>query len=667
MASSTGWTYYGAGNDISFTGGYLRVLDAQDTSAGQQAYMKPITTVSNTSWSLDFDCRITSGSGNGQPTYFGLWSDADQTTATGDSITARCATNGVSGNAYISMDSHNDGTNVEGNVYCSGISQNTWYYLTLSRTSPTGASLACYSDTGRSSLIDTISMTISSDVIDLDNLGVKASVHSTYNGEVRLDNPNLELTTIIPPPTSTTGTIGTALQNPNLTYINSNLPDNTDTLSLGGFVKLDMVVPTITVEEDFSTDTWSKAKPSIAVVSGGIMTFTAQAGLTNSNGATTYDVGIANISDTEWVLRYSYQVPSGGYNPSTATEHATIGLSSEDSSVHGRTNQEGLFHRVYQKVGHNQYLVSSDENKNPEGTGGEFNTGFTNPDEETTARLYWEMKRVSAIQGSLQQYTDSSYGTTTGNLITVTMNTGQDNFRYIKILNDMNSGSGSVVYDFDDIKFYNGVTSAEPIPPTNTKLLKLNDVEFSVGTTTASVGVVGDTITLEDDFASDTWTGAGNSGTPTTVTISGGDLSAVNVAVAGDDRMYKAIGTTLSDTVWVLQFETNVSSSGSGQVILAGFVDGTGNLNGESILVHYTGGALIMREYNNSSLTEVGSGITISTGTQYYVTVTRTSLTGITLDVRTGSHTGTLVGSESGTITGSISLDTIQSGAYGRG
>ena len=38
---------------------------------------------------------------------------------------------------------------------------------------------------------------------------------------------------------STTGTIGTALKDPNLTYTDADLPDNTDTFSLGGFVKLD--------------------------------------------------------------------------------------------------------------------------------------------------------------------------------------------------------------------------------------------------------------------------------------------------------------------------------------------------------------------------------------------------------------------------------------------
>ena len=180
------------------------------------------------------------------------------------------------------------------------------------------------------------------------------------------------------------------------------------------------------------------------------------------------------------------------------------------------------------------------------------------------------------------------------------------------------------------------------------------------------------TLTFEDDFSSDTWTGCKNnacdSGAPTTVTISGGDLSAVSVNVASDDRMVKALGLTLSNTAWIYQFETNVSSTGT-HTGLVGLVSSGGNMNNTSILCDYNGSnKIIMREYN-SGLTEMGSGISISTGTQYYVTVIRTSLTGLTLEVRTGSHTGSHVSGspESGTITGATGLTHVQSGAYGRG
>jgi len=89
-------------------------------------------------------------------------------------------------------------------------------------------------------------------------------------------------------------------------------------------------------------------------------------------------------------------------------------------------------------------------------------------------------------------------------------------------------------------------------------------------------------------------------------------------------------------------------------------------MNNTSILCDYNGSKIIMREYN-SGLTVMGSGISISTSTQYYVTVTRTELDALTLEVREDSYSGSLVGSESGTITGATGLTTVQSGAYGRG
>jgi hypothetical protein len=157
------------------------------------------------------------------------------------------------------------------------------------------------------------------------------------------------------------------------------------------------------------------------------------------------------------------------------------------------------------------------------------------------------------------------------------------------------------------------------------------------------------------------WTSVGS-----TVTISSGALRAASVDTSSDDRMYKALGTTLSNGTWVCQFEANISTSN--HTTLIGLVDGQGNMNGESILCDYNGSKIIMREYNNSSLTEMGSGITVSTGTQYYVTVTRTATDGLKLEVRTGSHSGALVSgsAETGTITGATDLDTVQSGAYGR-
>ena len=200
--------------------------------------------------------------------------------------------------------------------------------------------------------------------------------------------------------------------------------------------------------------------------------------------------------------------------------------------------------------------------------------------------------------------------------------------------------------------------------------IKYLDAKRLQGTNAERLALTTGEPTFEDNFSSDDWTGCKNdacdSGAPTTVTISGGDLSAVSVDVASDDRLRKALGLTLSNTAWVCRFEANVSSTGT-HTTLIGLVDSGGNMNNTSILCDYNASNKIRMAEYNSGLTLMGSGISISTGTQYYVTVIRTALDGLTLEVRTGSHSGSLVGSESGTITGATDLDHVQSGAYGRG
>ena len=164
------------------------------------------------------------------------------------------------------------------------------------------------------------------------------------------------------------------------------------------------------------------------------------------------------------------------------------------------------------------------------------------------------------------------------------------------------------------------------------------------------------------DFSSDSgWTQVGS-----TVAISTGALRASTVNTGSDDRIHKALGYTLSNSKWTCQFEVTLSSSNYVSIITLS--DGSNTLNAyDTIHVDYGSSKLKMREYNGSSQGLNSTGITTSNGTNYFVTLSRLSATKLKLDVRTGSHTGTLVGSETGTInSGTVDLDTIQSGAYGR-
>ena len=182
-------------------------------------------------------------------------------------------------------------------------------------------------------------------------------------------------------------------------------------------------------------------------------------------------------------------------------------------------------------------------------------------------------------------------------------------------------------------------------------------------TPTNSAGLVDEKATLvtAEAQAIAGWTSVGS-----TVTISNGALRAVSLNTNSDDRMYKALGLTVSNTAWVCQFEANISTSN--HTTLIGLTDGTGNLNAyDTILCDYNGSNIIMREYNGSTIGLNSTGIAVSTGIQYYITLTRTDDDGLKLDIRTDSHSGTLVGTETGTIGATtVDLDTVQSGAYGR-
>ena len=128
------------------------------------------------------------------------------------------------------------------------------------------------------------------------------------------------------------------------------------------------------------------------------------------------------------------------------------------------------------------------------------------------------------------------------------------------------------------------------------------------------------------DFSSD----SGWNQTGTTVAISSNALRATTVNTASDDRITKSLGYTLSNSKWTCQFEVTPSSSNHTNIIA--LTDGSGNLNAyDTILVDYASSKLKMREYNGSSLGLNSTGITTSTGTNYFVTLSRLSETQLRL------------------------------------
>ena len=335
-----------------------------------------------------------------------------------------------------------------------------------------------------------------------------------------------------------------------------------------------------------------------------------------------YDLG-ASVSASAWVLRF--KIASSG-SPS-GNPLFWVGMFDVNTIDSRNTNVDGISLMIYTG---STYKLSMKNGSHMDSGGSQTNTSPT-VSADTTTR-YVEIVR-NGSNAILTFYDSDTYTTSIG---TCTVAITGTSFRYLCAISYF-EGSGRT-YSLSNVKLYNGVTSATPATWT------INP-------------------TFEDDFSSDSWTSVGS-----TVSISGGNLSASSVNTASDDRLHKGLGFTLSNSVWVCQFEVNLSTSNYTNLIA--LTDRVSNMNAyDTILCDYNGSNIKMREYNGSTLGLDSTGIAVSTGTQYYITLTRTGETGLKLEVRTDSHTGALVGgsAETGTISsGTVDLNTIQSGAYGR-
>ena len=267
---------------------------------------------------------------------------------------------------------------------------------------------------------------------------------------------------------STTGTIGTAIQDPNLTYTNSNLPDNTDTLSVGGWVKLD---PT-SYSDSFTSDNWIDNDSTKVGVSSNALQVTLDRD--GSIDSSVYDLG--TVADN-WTLQMKLNFATlGGVD-----DMGFFGMSTTDESASQNTNGEfiglvvndgGLDNRINMCV---SYMGNGCGLSQQTFT---FSTG--------TDYYYQLVKTGNSITQTLTTNSDFTGGTSQ------TQTTSVTGLQYIKVSNleAGNNDGSTATLTVDDVLYF------EPFSGT-TKLLGLNDVTFEIGTTTASVNTLG---TVAGDF-----------------------------------------------------------------------------------------------------------------------------------------------------------------------
>jgi len=163
-----------------------------------------------------------------------------------------------------------------------------------------------------------------------------------------------------------------------------------------------------------------------------------------------HDLGAGNVSDTAWVLRFTFNVVA-----KQTQSYAFIGLS-DNTSNYG-TSQDLIDFLYRYSTGSKRFEAHDVDGSAPNSTGNDDNESL---DPSTGTDYHMEIVRESATSYKVRRYTNSTYGTVADTYNGTCVSTTQS-LRYIKIgaTPDSSVGITSSV-TFDDIKFYNGITSA---------------------------------------------------------------------------------------------------------------------------------------------------------------------------------------------------------------
>jgi len=352
-----------------------------------------------------------------------------------------------------------------------------------------------------------------------------------------------------PLPTSITGSIGTALQNPNLIFADTDLPDNTDTFSLGGYVKLDAELPI----SDF-TGTWTTSGSKVTTSSG---TVTATLDGSSQDSYATFDLGSA-LSDT-WVLRYKQEATTNNFVLNSGNAGVLmVGLSNTESisGEHGGASAETLYQRLRHISG--AWNMDGFDIRSRDGStttaGGNSGSALS-----TGAQTYYVELIKDGANSSVKYFSDASFTSQVGGTQTVDATGSGSSLQYLGIhVFSESYSSGSLVVEASEFKIYNGVTSPDDLPIPTGKLLGLNDVTFNVGTTTASVTTPA-TATIDDNFSTNNYS------------VTGSNIAVTNNEIqystsSDDSRLYRTI-TDIGNQDFVIDWvETIGTYSSSGHV-----------------------------------------------------------------------------------------------------
>ena len=386
-----------------------------------------------------------------------------------------------------------------------------------------------------------------------------------------------------------------------------------------------------------------------------------------TNDSITYDLGSA-LSDSAWLIRFELTLTTlshSGLAPGVDRNECNFGMFSSDYSSGFTASQDSLGFQLHiDRDGTYRYYVHNTDGSGLTGyTSGQRNDNFT------TTTYYVQMKRTSSTAFEVKFYTNNTYTTEiSGDFSSsVTVPSTVTGLRYFGFKNsdNYNYGGDGAGY-IDNVKIYDGISSNPVIESGDAKPTNVQDNSIFVETDTARRYWFNCTTwtmepTFEDVLSSSTgWT------VTSPHSISGGVLSFTST---GGIATYD-LGTTLSDTQWVMRYKhtptTLTNPSGNWAQAGFGLSDNTSAFTSaqdflgiNQFLSDTTSNARVFRISipNGGTLdSTLGTSLssTMTLNTPWYVEVTRLSATQLKVELFSDSNYSTSIESVTNTISSGI-------------
>jgi len=363
-----------------------------------------------------------------------------------------------------------------------------------------------------------------------------------------------------------------------------------------------------------------------------------------------------NANATKWTLRFKLNMVTKSGTGQNGIQFS-MGLSSHTANV-ARDFMGILILQSHQSAG-NRVVNGTVNNNYPQnqGTSSNYLGGSSQTIELTSGSDWWVDITRDGDDCTTTIYTDEFSGTSY--TLTKTVTSIAD-LRYLVFQNA--SGEATFVGSVDDIQFYDGGMTQDD-KSTITNVPAGTRYEETDTRKIYRCKLTGDP---KFDFSNNTgWT---QYGTGVSIDTTDEEMDYNPAAASADKRLSYDLGAgNVSDTAWTLRwtFTPTATTSPAGFIMPTLISSNSAYGSGTTVdqiacrFGEQQGGSpagdFLQLEYTNGASLDSGTGatpcVTASMNTTYYCEMLRNSTTSITLNVRTGSHTGSHATNSPETIT----------------